>query len=255
MRRRFKGASVDATEAAGEVAATEAGEGPERWTSGRKADVVLRLLRGEDVATVAREIGVPAHRATENAPRPWKRGSRRNDRHGEIESDVGDGRDAFLYAPGWLVLVLWRDRPRLGQVVGHHVAKIDDRFAALEPIKQGITENFGGYASAIAAGLKLRLGLGHSIHLARLRRRDALARNRTLPRLRRRAAVQRRGRALHADREGGMPLALRLRGPRAGLGLKSLTSLIFTTTSGSSSALPTGHRPSRTESCFRRRRD
>jgi hypothetical protein len=30
MRRRFKGASVDATEAGGEVAATEAGEGPER---------------------------------------------------------------------------------------------------------------------------------------------------------------------------------------------------------------------------------
>ena len=59
MQRRFKGASVDATEAGGEVASTEAGEGPERWTSGRKADVVLRLLRGEDVATVSREIGVP----------------------------------------------------------------------------------------------------------------------------------------------------------------------------------------------------
>jgi putative transposase len=46
------------------------------------------------------------------------------------------------------------------KVVGHHVAKIGDRFAALEPIKQGITENFGGYAGAIAAGLKLRLDWG-----------------------------------------------------------------------------------------------
>jgi hypothetical protein len=36
MRRRFKGASVGATETGGQVAATEAGEGPERWTSGRK---------------------------------------------------------------------------------------------------------------------------------------------------------------------------------------------------------------------------
>ena len=60
MRRRFKGASVDATEAGGEGAATEAGEGPERWTSGRKADVVLpftmvcklfRLARSPILAT------------------------------------------------------------------------------------------------------------------------------------------------------------------------------------------------------------
>ena len=59
---------MDATEAGGEVAATEAGEGPERWTSGRKADVVLRLLRGEELATVSREIGVPAHQLEE-----WRR--------------------------------------------------------------------------------------------------------------------------------------------------------------------------------------
>lgn len=46
------------------------------------------------------------------------------------------------------------------KVVGHHEAKIGDRFAALEPIKQGILANFGGYAGAIAAGLKLRLDWG-----------------------------------------------------------------------------------------------
>src|ERR1035437_11154087 len=69
MRRGFKRASVEATEAGGEVAAPEAGEGPERWTSGRKADVVLRLLRGEELATVSREIGVPAHQIEE-----WRRG-------------------------------------------------------------------------------------------------------------------------------------------------------------------------------------
>jgi len=31
-----------------------------RWSSKRKADVVLRLLRGEDVDTLSREIGVTA---------------------------------------------------------------------------------------------------------------------------------------------------------------------------------------------------
>ena len=34
---------------------------PERWSASRKAEVVLRLLRGEDLGEVSREIQVPAH--------------------------------------------------------------------------------------------------------------------------------------------------------------------------------------------------
>jgi transposase-like protein len=41
---------------------------PERWSSGKKAEVVLRLLRGEDVGTVARQVGVAAHELEE-----WRR--------------------------------------------------------------------------------------------------------------------------------------------------------------------------------------
>ena len=33
-----------------------------RWSSQRKLDIVLRLLRGEDLDGVSREIGVTAHR-------------------------------------------------------------------------------------------------------------------------------------------------------------------------------------------------
>ena len=41
---------------------TESGNGVcERWSAKAKADVVLRLLRGERVDTVSREIQVPAH--------------------------------------------------------------------------------------------------------------------------------------------------------------------------------------------------
>ncbi len=32
---------------------------PERWSSGRKTEIVLRLLRGEDLGAVSREIQVP----------------------------------------------------------------------------------------------------------------------------------------------------------------------------------------------------
>ena len=34
---------------------------PERWSAKAKTDVVLRLLRGESVDAVSREIQVPAH--------------------------------------------------------------------------------------------------------------------------------------------------------------------------------------------------
>jgi hypothetical protein len=34
---------------------------PERWSAKAKVDVVLRLLRGESVEAVSREVQVPAH--------------------------------------------------------------------------------------------------------------------------------------------------------------------------------------------------
>jgi transposase-like protein len=44
------------------VKGSESGTGlPERWSAKAKADVVLRLLRGESVADVSREVQVPAH--------------------------------------------------------------------------------------------------------------------------------------------------------------------------------------------------
>ena len=41
---------------------------PERWSAQQKTDVVLRLLRGEDLGEVSREIQVPAHELEE-----WRR--------------------------------------------------------------------------------------------------------------------------------------------------------------------------------------
>jgi len=70
-----------------------------------------------------------------------------------------DGTRFYTRRDGWCWFFGAIDHASV-KVVGHHVAKIGDRFAALEPIKQGITENFGGYAGAIAAGLKLRLDWG-----------------------------------------------------------------------------------------------
>jgi transposase len=41
---------------------------PSRWSAKRKAEIVLRLLRGEELGTVSREIQVPAHELEE-----WRR--------------------------------------------------------------------------------------------------------------------------------------------------------------------------------------
>lgn len=68
MGKKFRKSSVGVTEAVGEGTPTEAAEVPERWSSGKKAEVVLRLLRGEDVGTVARQVGVAAHELEE-----WRR--------------------------------------------------------------------------------------------------------------------------------------------------------------------------------------
>ncbi len=41
---------------------------PERWSAQQKSEVVLRLLRGEDLGAVSRETQVPAHELEE-----WRR--------------------------------------------------------------------------------------------------------------------------------------------------------------------------------------
>ncbi len=46
------------------------------------------------------------------------------------------------------------------EVVGWHVAKRGDRWAALEPIRQGVRHAFGGFAREIARGLQVRCDWG-----------------------------------------------------------------------------------------------
>ena len=51
-----------------EAPASDAAELPERWSAQRKADLVLRLLRGEALDAVSRDSQVPAHELE-----AWKR--------------------------------------------------------------------------------------------------------------------------------------------------------------------------------------
>ncbi len=44
------------------------GSGIERWSAGRKSEVVLRLVRGEDIEVISREVAVSVHQWEE-----WRR--------------------------------------------------------------------------------------------------------------------------------------------------------------------------------------
>src|SRR5260370_27975949 len=56
------------TRVGSEAPTVEFPELPERWSAGRKTDLVLRLLRGEALDAVSRESQVPAHERES-----WKR--------------------------------------------------------------------------------------------------------------------------------------------------------------------------------------
>jgi len=46
------------------------------------------------------------------------------------------------------------------EVVGHHVCKRGDRFAALQPVSQGLLKHFGGIDAEVGRGLALRMDNG-----------------------------------------------------------------------------------------------
>jgi transposase InsO family protein len=58
------------------------------------------------------------------------------------------------------VLVVWRHRPRQRRHRRWHVAKIGDRWAALEPIRAGARLAFGAFAKDVARGLTVRSDWG-----------------------------------------------------------------------------------------------
>lgn len=90
---------------------------------------------------------------------PVRRGHPRGDRthSGTIISQRPNehwGTDAtrFYYAPGRGGAI----DHHVADVVGWHVAKKGDRWAAIEPVRQGVREHFLTYAPKVALGLGLR---------------------------------------------------------------------------------------------------
>lgn len=70
-----------------------------------------------------------------------------------------DGARIFTLEEGWVWLFTAVEHWN-AECVGWHVVKVGDRYAALEPIAQGLTRIFGSVGADAARGLKLRLDHG-----------------------------------------------------------------------------------------------
>ena len=70
-----------------------------------------------------------------------------------------DGAKVFTVDDGW-VWVFSAIEHWNAECVGWHVTKRGDRYAALEPISQGLTSLYGSLAAEVARGLQLRLDHG-----------------------------------------------------------------------------------------------
>jgi len=70
-----------------------------------------------------------------------------------------DGAKIFTLDQGWVWAFVGVEHWN-AECVGLHVTKIGDRFAALEPISQGLTKHYGSVDKDVARGLSLRMDHG-----------------------------------------------------------------------------------------------
>ncbi len=110
---------------------------------------VLRLMRQQHLLAPRRlgpPNGDPAHAGTIITTRP----------------DEMWGTDAtrfYTEADGWCWFFGAIDH-HTDELLGWHVAKLGDRWAALEPIRQGVRQAFHGFSKEVARGLKIRCDWG-----------------------------------------------------------------------------------------------
>jgi putative transposase len=70
-----------------------------------------------------------------------------------------DGARVFTVEDGWGWIFVAVDHFNV-ECVGHHVCKLGDRFAALEPLAMGIAEHYGSVGADVARGLAVRMDHG-----------------------------------------------------------------------------------------------
>jgi len=128
--------------------------GRKRYWAKHKAQVVLRLLRGEDLDFVSRELGITAHKRPGRPHGPKAHNG--TIRTGRVDEMWGtDMTTTMTLSEGNASIFFAIDHCSL-ELVGIHAARRGTRLEALEPIRQGVRRNFGVFGKDVAADLTLR---------------------------------------------------------------------------------------------------
>lgn len=106
---------------------------------------VLRLMREN-------RLLAPVRRVHERGDRTHS-GTIRTERPDELWGT--DATRFYTEREGWCWFFAAIDHCT-AEIVGHHVAKKGDRWAALEPVRQGVRRHFGAFRTKVALGLGLR---------------------------------------------------------------------------------------------------
>ena len=166
---------------------------------------------GAEADAGARAAGAGAAGASPRRPEP-----QRLDPHRAAGRTRGTDAARFCTkAEGWCWFFAAVDHCT-SDVVGWHVAKKGDRWAALEPVRQGVRAHMGGFSKTIALGLGLRHDWGSLYRARQFQAEIKWLGIRSTPAYVGEPGVQRRRGALHPDVQGGMHLSAPLRNPRGG---------------------------------------
>lgn len=98
-------------------------------------------------------------RAGSGRPTALRPTTGRSSRRGPRRCGGTDATQCYTEADGWCWFFGAIDH-HLDEIVGWPVAKRGDRWAALEPIRQGVRHAFGMFAKAVARGLTIRCDWG-----------------------------------------------------------------------------------------------
>ena len=156
---------------------------------------------------------------------PVRRGHPRGDRShsGRIRTERPDelwGTDASRFwtkAEGWCWFFAAIDHCA-SDVVGWHVAKKGDRWAALEPVRQGVRAHMGGFSKTIALGLGLRHDWGSQYRARQFQAEIKWLGIRSTPAYVGEPECNGVAERFIRTLKGGVHLSARLRDPRGGQG-------------------------------------
>ena len=150
--KKFESGEVEGARraSAGSPDSSRAARRPQRFSARKKGETVVRLLRGEDLELVSRELGVTAARLWR-----WREAFVAGGQQALRKQGPGTRDEEVWTGQGQACLFVAVDHCTC-ECIGIHASRSGNRWQALEPLRQGVRCYLGGFAAAVAPGLEIR---------------------------------------------------------------------------------------------------